>query len=256
MNKGIYVATSGSLAQERAMDIISNNLANMNTHGYKADRLLFKTYLQKADAAGAVPPTPDQIKAGTAINKTDDIAYMIGSQSYTDYEQGSLQKTGNSFDLALDGNGFMAVQTPMGERFTRGGAFKIDSEGDLVTADGYKVSEQKGGVIHVGNEQFAVQEDGRVTTSDGAAGYLKVVDFADRAQLKKAGQNLFVAAEGMKPEPPAANVKQGYLESSNINPVVEMTRMITALRTYEAFQKTIHSNDDMTSRLIADVGRP
>ena len=256
MNKGIYVATSGSLAQERAMDLIANNLANMNTHGYKADRLLFSTYLQKADASSATPPTPDQIKTGISNNKTGDIAYMVGSQSYTDYEQGSLQKTGNDFDIALDGNGFMAVQTPMGERFTRGGAFKIDAQGDLVTADGYRVSNQNGGAIHVGNEKFAVQEDGRVSTSDGEAGHLKVVDFADRTQLKKAGQGLFVATAGMAAEPPTANVKQGYLESSNINPVVEMTRMITALRTYEAFQKTIHSNDDMTTRLIADVGRP
>ncbi len=256
MNKGIYVATSGSLAQERAMDIIANNMANMNTSGYKADRMLFQTYLQKADASGTATPTTDEIKAGIMEKKTDDTAYMFSSQSYTNYEQGALQKTGNTFDIALDGNGFLAVQTPMGERYTRGGAFKIDSGGDLVTADGYKVLGQGSSPIHVGNEEFSVREDGLVTVSGGGTEQLKVVDFADRAQLKKSGQGLFMADEGIETAAPAASVRQGYLEASNINPVVEMTRMITALRTYEAFQKTIHSSDDMTTRLIADVARP
>ena len=256
MNKGIYVATSGSLAQERAMDIIANNMANMNTSGYKADRMLFQTYLQKVDAPSAAAPTSNEIKAGIMGSKTDDTAYMFSSQSYTNYEQGALQKTGNTFDIALDGNGFMAVQTPMGERYTRGGAFKIDSAGDLVTADGYKVLNQNGGPLHVGNEQFSVREDGLVTVSGGDTEQFKIVDFADRTQLKKSGQGFFVADKGMTAAAPTASVKQGYLEASNINPVVEMTRMITALRTYEAFQKTIHSNDDMTTRLIADVARP
>ncbi len=256
MNKGIYVATSGSLAQERAMDIIANNMANMNTSGFKADRMLFQTYLHKTEAPGAAAPTSDEIKAGIMGNKTDDTAYMFSSQSYTNFEQGPLQKTGNTFDIALDGGGFMAVETPMGERYTRGGAFKIDSAGQLVTADGYKVLGQRGSPITVGNEEFSVREDGQITVSGGGTDQLKIVDFADRTQLKKSGQGFFVAADGMEPAPPAAQVRQGYLEASNINPVVEMTRMITALRTYEAFQKTIHSNDDMTTRLITDVARP
>lgn len=255
MNKGIYVATSASLAQERQMDIIANNMANMNTAGYKADRMLFQTYLTKADAATATR-TSDEIKVGVMENKTDDTTYMFGSQSYTNYEQGPLQKTGNTFDIALDGDGFMAVQTPMGERYTRGGALKIDTEGDLVTADGDKVLSQRDRPIHVGNEEFSVREDGLVTVSGGTTEQLKIVDFADRAQLRKAGQGLFVADEGLEKAAPTASVRQGYLEASNINPVVEMTRMITALRTYEAFQKAVHSSDDMTTRLIADVARP
>ncbi len=256
MNKGVYVATSGSLAQERAMDIIANNLANMNTHGYKADRLLFQSYLQKAAEPGAAAPAPEEMKSGLFLNQSDDTAYMVGSESYTDLSQGALQKTGNPFDVALDDSGFISIQTPMGERFTRGGAFKLDVNGDLVTADGYRVSDENGGAIHVGNEQFTVQEDGTVIASGGVTGRIKVVDFADKKQLKKAGQGLFVAEEGAERIPAAGRVQQGYLEGSNINPVVEMTRMITALRTYEAFQKTIHSHDDMTTRLINDVGRP
>ncbi len=256
MNKGIYVATSGSLAQERAMDIISNNMANMNTTGFKADRMLFQTYLPKTAAAVANAPTSDEIKAGITGNKTDDIAYMFSSQSYTNFEQGALQKTGNTFDIALDGNGFMAVETPTGERYTRGGAFKIDSAGQLVTADGYKVLGHSGSPITVGNEEFSVRDDGLITVSGGGTEQLKIVDFADRSQLKKSGQGFFVAEEGMEPAEPTAKVRQGYLEASNINPVAEMTRMITALRTYEAFQKSIYSNDDMTTRLITDVARP
>ncbi len=256
MNKGIYIATSGSLAQERAMDIIANNMANMNTSGYKADRMLFQTYLSKAHAPDSAAPTSNEIKTGATQNKTEDTAYMFSSQSYTNYEQGALQKTGNTFDIALDGDGFLAVQTPLGERYTRGGAFKIDAGGDLVTADGFKVSNQNGNAIHVGNDEFSVREDGLITVSGGGTEQFKIVNFADRTQLKKSGQGLFVAEAGMETAAPTAAVRQGYLEASNINPVAEMTRMITALRTYEAFQKAVHSNDDMTTRLIADVARP
>lgn len=238
------------------MDIIANNMANMNTTGYKADRMLFQTYLSKADAPATAAPTSNEIKAGIMENKTDDTAYMFGSQSYTNYEQGALQKTGNTFDVALDGDGFMAVQTPMGERYTRGGALKIDAGGDLVTSDGLKVSNTNGNPIHVGNDEFSVREDGMITVSGGGIEQLKIVDFADRTQLRKAGQGLFVADEGIEAAAPTASVRQGYLEASNINPVVEMTRMITALRTYEAFQKAIQSSDGMTTRLITDVARP
>lgn len=258
MNKGVYAATSASLAQERAMDIISNNLANMNTHGYKADRMVFEAYMQDASSGAQAPvaPTPGQVAAGTILNRTGDTAYMIGSQSYTDFTQGSLQATKNDFDLAINGDGFFSVKTPDGERFTRGGAFKVDAEGNLVTANGQSLLDESGKPIEAGGGSFAVQVDGTVIRDGETVAKLKVTDFPNRLELKKNGNGLFEPAAGVKGVPSAAEVKQGFLETSNINPVVEMTRMITALRTYEAFQKTIHSQDDMTQRLINDVARP
>lgn len=255
MNKGVYSATSASLAQERAMDVITNNLANMNTSGYKADRMLFQSYLQKA-APAAEAPTTAQVAAGTILNRTDDTAYMIASQSYTDFEQGSLQATKNEFDFALEGDGFFAVMTPRGERYTRGGAFKIDKDGVLVTSAGHKALDESGKGIFVGDAPFSIREDGALFSGETPMGKIKVVDYPNRGELVKNGDGLFEALPGAVRTPSTAAVKQGYLETSNINPVAEMTRMITAMRTYEAFQKTIHSQDDMTQRLINDVARP
>ncbi|MBI5178051.1 MAG: flagellar basal-body rod protein FlgF [Nitrospinae bacterium] len=257
MDKGIYVTTSGSLAQERMMDIITNNLANMNTHGYKADRLLFSSYMQKSLNQPVNPPTPEEIKKGFFTKGGDETAYMMGSQTYTDFSQGALQATSSPFDIALDGDGFIAVQTPEGERYTRGGNFKVSAEGELVTSDGYPVLDEGNATINIGADNFAIQEDGSVVANaKDVLAKIKVVNFPDKGVLQKTGRGLYQTNDAALAEPSTALVKQGYLEGSNINPVVEMTRMITAMRTYEAFQKSIHSHDDMTQRLINDVAKP
>jgi flagellar basal-body rod protein FlgF len=258
LEKGIYVATSGGMAQERAMEIISSNLANMNTHGFKADRLMFQSYLQKSAQPPLNPPTPNEIKQGYATIGNNDTVYKIGSQNYTDFTQGSLLSTGNHLDVALDGSGFMAVQTPEGERYTRGGSLKLDQTGTLMTSEGYPVLDANGQHINVDtiNKPITIMEDGSVNLQDvGPVGQLKIVDFPDKTQIEKTGQGLYKAVDGAQMQPSDALAKQGYLEGSNINPVGEMTRMITGLRAYESFQKVIQSHDEINQRLISDVAR-
>jgi len=257
LDKGIYVTASASLAQEHVMDMISNNLANMNTHGYKGDRLMFSTYMQKSLNQQVSIPTPEEIKKGFFTKGAEDSTYMMGSQGYTDFSQGALQATSSPFDIALDGDGVLAVKTPDGERYTRGGNFKINSEGVLVTSDGYPVLDERNAPLNINTDKFSIQEDGTITTdAQEIVGKIKVVAFPDKSMLKKMGNGLYIADDPKQAQASAALVKQGYLEGSNINPVVEMTRMITAMRTYEAFQKSIHSHDDMTQKLINDVARP
>jgi len=259
LEKSIYVATSGGMAQERAMEVISNNLANMNTHGFKADRLLFQSYLQKSgQEAASHPPSTKEIKDGYATIGNNDTVYKVGWQNYTDFSQGSLLSTSNPLDVSLDGSGFIAVQTPDGERYTRGGALKLDKNGTLVTSEGYAVLDANGQNINIdaNSKPITFMEDGSVNVQDvGPVGRLKIVDFADKNQLEKIGVGLYKAVGDAQPGPSEAFAKQGFLEGSNINPVGEMTRMITGLRAYESFQKVIQSNDEINQRLITDVAR-
>jgi flagellar basal-body rod protein FlgF len=270
LEKGIYVATSGGMAQERAMEIISNNLANTSTNAFKADRLVFSSYVNKSSQVPpTAPPSPGEIRAGLASLTQNDSIYKIGSQGYTDFSQGSLLATGNPLDVALDGDGFVAVETPDGERYTRGGSLKLAADGTLVTSEGHAVLDASGRQIVVpsrvdlkGNgidNTIKIMGNGLVNISDGnyarPAGFLKIVDFSDKTRLEKIGAGLYKAPDEVQPEPSGASVRQGFLEGSNINPVAEMTRMITGLRAYESFQKAIQSHDEMDQRLISDVAR-
>ncbi|MBI3581698.1 MAG: flagellar hook-basal body complex protein, partial [Nitrospinae bacterium] len=194
MEKGIYVATSGGMAQERAMEIVSNNLANTNTNAFKADRLVFSSFIDKSSRVPpTAPPSPSEIRAGFASSSRNDAVYKIGSQGYTDFSQGSLISTDNPLDVALDGGGFIAVETPDGERYTRGGSLKLDDKGTLVTAEGHAVLDVGGRQIVVPgrinlkgsgiDKTMTIMEDGSVVVGDGrAAGKIKIVDFSDKTR--------------------------------------------------------------------------
>ena len=256
MDKGTYIAVSGSLAQERAMDIISANLANINTDGFKAGRVLFESYLQKSLDPNGEIPTPEMIKKGMPGSQLPDSAYLVASEGYTDYSQGPLRVTAQKFDIALEGEGFFAVNTPEGEMYTRGGSFQINLKGELTTRDGHTLLDVKKKPIMVGMVKFNIDDSGTLLDEDDEPiAQIKIVDFNDKSVLEKRGSGLYAAPESVQRQASTAFVKQGYIESSNINAVTEMTKMITALRTYEAFQKAIQSHDQMTAKLITDVTR-
>ena len=256
MEKGAYIAVSGSMAQERLMEVISNNLANVNTSGYKADRVLFETYLKKSADASAEVPTSEELKLGAPLDKKNDASYLVASQGYTDFSQGSLRITGNRLDLAIEGDGFLAVDTGDGIRYMRGGALQLNRAGELVTKDGYRVMDIKKRPVIIGVENFLVEADGVIITEDNfPIAKLMLVDFDDKSLLQKRGDGLYSKPENVKIIASSASLKQGALENSNVNALAEMTRMITAQRAYEAFQKTVQSHDEMTSRLLNNVGR-
>jgi flagellar basal-body rod protein FlgF len=262
LNKGIYVAASGGIMQERVLDVISNNLANMNTRAFKVDRMTFSSYLKKpatvADqlSTQSRPPSSLEIKNGYMATTQNDSVYMMGSKGYTDFSQGLLQKTGNPLDVAIDGSGFMAVDSPNGERFTRGGSLKIDQEGLLVTSEGYPVLDENSNPINIGESPFVIRADGAVMVNQkDVLAKIKMVDFPDKSVVEKIGTGLYKTTDDSQGEPSTALMTQGFLEGSNINPVGEMSRMIMASRAYDAFQKTVHSNDDMDQSLTNNVLR-
>ncbi len=256
MIRGWYIGSSGMNAQQNRLDVISNNLANVDTAGYKKDITVSKSFsellLRRTEADGVY-----QNSFGSA-----DVAPIIGklglgvetNENFTDFEQGSFRSTNSNTDLALSGNGFFAVQTPNGERYTRNGNFLLGKEGLLVTKDGYPLMGENG-YIRIEDSNITINEDGMIYSKSGDfIDRVKVVRFDNERYLKKMGNSLWTSndisgdayiAEGNE----RPKMMQGYMETSNVNVVNEMVKMIEVNRAYEANQKTIQSEDSMMSTL-------
>jgi flagellar basal-body rod protein FlgF len=254
MDGSIYMAATGALAYEKRLQLISNNLANVNTVGFKKDQGRFRAF----DLV-QTPANPLRVNDG----QSQAPAYWTLFSSFTDFSPGGMKKTENPFDLALSGNGFFCVQTPDGLQYTRRGDFTVNADDVLVTQEGWPVMGQ-GGEIRLKmakpsgtNREFSVTEDGYVTVDGSQVDRLRIVDFTQSDALEKAGHNYYRA---LKPETLEEldedfKVNQGFLELSNVDTVSMMTEMIEVLRGYESYQKMMRSIDEMDARLINDVGR-
>lgn len=237
MNSGMYAALSGNESALRRMDVISNNLANASTAGFKADQIQFESVL-----------------AGVK-NQTSQDPMLSGERFSTDFSQGMLQKSDNALDVALDGNGFFVVNTPQGPAYTRQGNFHRGADGKLVNVDGYPV-QGKGGAIGIPSGQVEISANGTVTVDGAASGVLAQVDFPKPYAMTKAGGGLFLPSDPqVTPTASSASVRQGFLESSNVKVVVEMARMIESSRYFESCAKVIKSYDDMASKAANDLGK-
>jgi flagellar basal-body rod protein FlgF len=217
----------GMMSQEQRLNVIANNLANANTPGYKKDVPVFD-------------PTTE--------------GYVVKSTK-TYFGQGNYQQTGNSLDLALAGPGFFQIETPNGIRYTRNGAFTTNQLGEIVTQDGYPVV--GGGVIPENTRDIIVGSDGRVLADGDEIGAFELVEFEDPNMLAKEGANLYATKmEGIGGvEAENTSIDQGYLETSNVDPVLASVMMIDTMRTYEALQKIAWSVQEATQRCINDVGQ-
>ena len=258
MSEAIYTAGSGAMMQQMRLEVLANNLANVNSSGYKAEQPMFKAFLP--GSGGAAASGAGEADGGEEFGRSDtmeDNYHVEFAGTRIDFSRGQLKKTGNSLDFALIGNGFFSVQTPGGVEYTRSGAFTINGDGVLVTSDGQPVL-GKGGEIQLSGSNIMVDEIGNISVDGVQVDQLAIVDFEDRARLKKAGNTRFQAKEDMAPitRPDGYRVKQGLLELSNVNVIRSMTEMIDVLRTYEAQQKTIKAVVDMNIKAINDVGRP
>jgi flagellar basal-body rod protein FlgG len=256
MSGGIYMAASGALAYEKRLQIISNNLANANTVGYKMDHGQFQ-FIDPADLPASSTLTAPE------MNTSQAQSFWFEFNSYTDFTHGSLKNTGNDFDLALIGKGFFCVQKPDGVHYTRKGTFTLNADGVLVTGNGWPVMGD-GGEIAVNNKEnphqykkFAVDEEGNVSVDGKEIGSLRIVEFAEPYGLRKMGDTLFKPAENSPPAQEAQDFKvsQGFVELSNVDVVKMMTEMIEVLRGYERYQKVIRTADDATARTINEVGK-
>lgn len=265
MIKGLYTGTIGMLAQWTDLDVVANNLANVNTSGYKKDETIFTPFPQILlhrlydnyimTKEGPLDKRPKVGAVGTGVG-VDDIATL--------YSQGPIQQTDNKFDLAISGKGFFTIEGPNKETlYTRNGTFTRDAQGYLVTHDGYKVLGLKG-YIQVGEGDINVQENGMVMispTQDWKSpqeiDLLKIVDFEDKRGLNKRGDTLFestqYAGEPQIITPP--KILQGYIEKSNVNPVEEMVRMIEIQRIYEINQRAVSFFDDTLRTAVTEVGK-
>jgi len=254
MSGAIYMAASGALAYEKRMEIISNNLANVNTAGYKMDEGHFRLF-EMADPVGP----PIEITTQTAGSQAD--MFWIEFNMYTDYSNGSLRNTGNDFDLALAGKGFFCVQSPDGVQYTRKGEFTLNSEGVLVTQDGWPVLGDSGEIRVQSNaspykhKKFEVDREGIVNVDGSQVGRLRIVDFPQPYQLQKMGNSLFKPMDDSIGETEAGkvDVAQGFIELSNVDAVKMMTEMIEVLRGYESYQKVIRSVDEANAKVINEV---
>lgn len=265
MSKGIYTALSGALAQNARLDTIANNLANVSTPGFKRDGQIFREYLtsyEKEPGTITVPRVPASIESFYDMQGGDK-SYVDANGTFTDHTQGSLKQTGNRLDVAIEGEGFFEVLTPDGVRLTRVGSFNVDGEGKLVTKQGFSVLRDGGAgqdpasrEIRLAKANVTVSPAGEIFDGQTNVGKLALVNVGKKDALLKTGQSLFTIKETIDPQMTIANevkLHQGFLEASNVNPVREMTDMITATRTFESTQKGIQAYDQMLGKIVNDV---
>lgn len=256
MVRGLYTAASGALVAQAQADTIANNLANVNTSGFK------RTLLQ-VQAAPAMDVYALQTQPGGAPGKGVASSTLVGAlgsgaqvlDTPAVFEQGGLQNTGNPLDAAIMGRGFFTLQTPQGIRYTRDGQFARDPQGFLVTTDGNRVM-GRNGAVQLQAGEVSIGEDGTVHQNGQIVDKLRVVDFQNIAAVRPEGDNQFVDTGAGRPAADTAStVNQGFLERSNANVVRSMVDLITAQRWFEANQKVIQTQDTANGYAIQAVAK-
>jgi flagellar basal-body rod protein FlgG len=243
VNGSIYKTGAGAILQQMRLDVYSNNLANVNTVGFKADLPVFS--IEEKETPSNAIGNPARLSP-----------YALPLDYETDFKAGPMQNTGSQLDVAIVGRGFFEVMSPQGPQYTRSGQFSINERGELSTQDGWPVMGQ-GGAIAIDGNRVDIGDDGQVMVDGDIAGVLRVVDFNDPGQLRKSGSTLF------KVENPAAGavdakdyrISQGSLESSNVDPIRTMTEIIESMRVFETYQKIIRAADNATGKTVNEVGR-
>ena len=239
MNRGIYPILSGALAQERQIQVFANNVANVNTAGFKEDEALFRSVLSRSMGTGVPTGPSERVFASVQGLKTV-------------FDTGRLRRTGNPFDLAIRGSGFFEVKTPEGPRYTRNGIFHLDGKRRLVTDMGYPVMGTRG-EIKVKDGTVQISPAGAISVNNEEVAKIKILDFADSERPQKMQDGLFAGGKA-KPAKDAV-VETGFVEESNVNALTEMVKLIQGMRMYESAQKVIQAFDQMTQRAVEDVGR-
>jgi flagellar basal-body rod protein FlgF len=252
MENMFLVGLSRQMTLERQLDVVANNVANINTTGFKADKSLFQEYL----TSGA--------HEDNFVGRDRNVSFVQDRATLKDMSQGPSELTKNPLDVAIDGDAFLVVQTPGGPRYTRDGSLQINSTGQLVTKSGNPVLGTSGPIVfQPSDKNINIAADGNITVLEGinridsVRGKLRMVSFAQAQQLLKDGSNLYQAPPGANPVPnTTAKVNQGFIEKSNVNSVVEMSRMIEVTRAYTQISAMLQQQTDMRKSAIeklADV---
>lgn len=235
------ISLSRQIALQRQMDVVANNMANINTSGFKSEQLLFEEYVMPV-ARDQDFPTLDQ-----------PLSYVQDWATIHDLSGGAMVQTGNDLDVGLNGDGFFAVQTPAGERWTKAGNFQLSADGTLVDASGNPVLGQ-GGPIQFGPEEVGILigSDGSISSSAGQKGSLRLVEFANAQELTRDGSNLW--AGGTPVAATNTRTMQGFIEKSNVSGVSEMAEMIRVTRAYESAANLATKQDELRRSAIQRLG--
>lgn len=251
MIKGLYAAASGMIALERRQDIYANNISNSSTPGFRRH-----TPVQY----GFSEVFTNTMRHGNFFLSSVGPGGGVKSvESFPSATSGSLLMTGNPLNVALNGPGFMVVETERGERYTRNGNFVVDAQGDLATSSGEKVLGIGGQPIQVDGGTVVISNDGSITVAGAAAGQLRLIEFEEPERLMREGDSLYAAADELVGASVAAEntlVQQAHVEQSNVEVTGEMMNLTLGMRAYEANQRVIQAIDESVGRLIDQVGMP
>jgi flagellar basal-body rod protein FlgF len=252
MENVLLIGLSRQTALQRELDIVANNIANVNTTGFKADGAVFAEFLQNR-ASSEQFALPDR-----------RMSMVQDRMSWHDMNQGTIQQTKGPLDIAIDGEGMIVVQTPRGERYTRNGALQLNNAGEIVTLTGDKVLGENGPIVLQASDQdIEITKDGTIKVREGVSlntdstrGKIRLVTFANPQGLRKDGNSTFAAPAGMQPTPVAdasRNIVQGSVEKSNVRPVVEMSRMIELTRAYTEVATLLQQQSDLRKNSIQQL---
>jgi len=246
MQNTLLIGLSRQVALGRQLDVIANNIANLNTSAFKSDGQVFEAYLS---------PTA---RASDLSLKDSGLDFVRDRATWVDWSQGPLQRTGNPLDVAIEGKGFLAVQTANGERYTRNGDLQIDAHGQLVTSSGDPVLGANGPIVFQKTDRgVTISKDGTISVrtagsnQEAARGHLRIVSFQNVNQLQKDGNSYYSAPKGVYPDPDkTSRVMQGAIEKSNVSAVLEMTHMIQVTRSYTETAEMIAKQADLQNAAI------
>ena len=228
MENSLYIGLSKQMVLRNHMDLISNNIANMNTTGYRSQHLLFEEAI--SDPRGS----------------DDALSYVLDKGQYHDTTPGSMEYTGNQLDIAVEGKGYFGVRGPGGNvMYSRSGDMQMDATGTLTNSNGRPIATIGGGniIIPQGSTEIKIDENGMVSNQNGQLGQIMLVEFENEQELKPVGYNLY-SSENEGTPAQESRIKQGMLERSNVSPVAEMTNMIDTLRTYQSLQNAMRTEND------------
>lgn len=248
MDNSTYISLSLATALRRELDVTANNMANASTAGFKGERVVFSSYLHRDEAAA-----------------TGDTSFLIDRGSYVDQQQGAITLTGNMLDVALKGEGWFGYETPQGQRaYGRDGHFAVDAQGALITMSGARVLDLGGNPINLPPDalnDLSISRNGTISSlANGVISQIGVFTLPDVQSYERIGNGMFIAPdlEGVRPALPdtTTEVVQGAIEGSNVQPVVEMTRMMSIQKAYERAVELMNGEDDLRRDMLRRVGRP
>ena len=244
MDNVLYVGLSRQMTLQREMDVIANNVANVDSAGFKVESLMVQT-------------DTEHLPVDPANSALPNVNFALDAGVVRDFGQGALKETGGTLNLAVEGEGFFKIMTPAGERYTRDGRFTMDAQGRVVTAEGSAVQGDSGDIVidpQKGPPRIAA--DGTVSQGNQTVGKLALVTFSSLTALAKDGNGLYRNVSNLQPQPAdKSHVRQGMLESSNVEPITQITRLIEVSRAYENIANMMDQTGQLSTQAVDRLGR-